>query len=70
MFSVLSFKSTSSALGMGEKRLGYGKGVKSTFFLWCRVFQALLNIYLFLQIDFPFFEYLYLIQGCHMHCTH
>ena len=31
MFSVLSFKSTSSALGMGEKRLGYGEGVKSTF---------------------------------------
>ena len=32
MFSVLSFKSTSSELGMGEKRLGYGEGVKSTLF--------------------------------------
>ena len=39
-------------------------------YLWCGVFQALLNIYLFLRIDFPFSEYLHLIQSCLMHCTH
>ena len=33
MVSVLSFKSTSSKLGMGEKRLGYGEGVKCTSFV-------------------------------------
>ena len=32
LFSVLSLKSTSSELGMSEKRLGYGEGVKSTLF--------------------------------------
>ena len=32
MFSVLSFKSTSSELGMGQKSLGYGEGVKSILF--------------------------------------
>ena len=36
MFSVLFFKSTSSELGMGQKRLRYGEGVKSTLFgVWC-----------------------------------
>ena len=36
MFSVLSFKSTLSELGVDEKRLGYGDGVKSTLLLvWC-----------------------------------
>ena len=67
MFPVLSFKSTSSELGMGQKSLGYGEGV---FYLGCSVSQARLNIYLFLRIDFPFSEYLYLIQSCRMHCTH
>ena len=68
MFSVLSFKSTSSELGMNEKRLGYGKGVKSTLF----VVQCILNSSKHLSIftvDFPFSEYLYLIQSCRMHCT-
>ena len=32
MFSSLSFKSTSSELGIGEKRLGYDEGVRSTLF--------------------------------------
>ena len=68
MFSFLPFKSTSSELGMREKRLGYGEGVKSTLFgVRCTV---LLNIYLFLRTDFPFSEYLYLIQSCRMHCAH
>ena len=33
MLYVLSFKSTSSELGMGEKGLGHGEGVKSTLFV-------------------------------------
>ena len=60
LFSVVSFKSTSSELGVGEKGLGYGEGVKSALFVY-GVFEALLNIYIFLRIDFPFSEYLYLI---------
>ena len=28
------------------------------------------GIYLLLRIDYPFSEYLYLIQSCRMHCTH
>ena len=36
MFSVLSFKSMPSKLGMVEKHLGYGEGVESTLFVvWC-----------------------------------
>ena len=46
MFSVLSFKSTPSELGMNEKRLGYGKGVKSTLF----VVQCILNSSKYLSI--------------------
>ena len=33
LFSVVSFKSTSSELGVGEKGLGYGEGVKSALFV-------------------------------------
>ena len=32
VFYVLSFKSASSELGMGQKSLGYGEGVKSILF--------------------------------------
>ena len=69
MFYVLSLKSTSSELGIGGKRFGYGEGL-NLLYLWCGVFQAPLNIYLSLRIDFPFSECLYLIQSCRMHCTH
>ena len=69
MFSVLSFKSASSELGISEKRFRYGEGL-NLLYLWRGVFEAPLNTYLFLRIDFPFSEYLYLIQSCSMHCTH
>ena len=68
MLYVLSFKSTSSELGMGEKGLGHGEGVKSTLFVVRCILSS--SKYLLLRIDFPFSDYLYLIQSYCMHCTH
>ena len=41
MFSVLSFKSTSSELGMVKNTRDMVKGL-NLLYLWCGVFQALL----------------------------
>ena len=41
MFSVLSFKSTSSELGMVKNTWDMVKGL-NLLYLWCGVFQALL----------------------------